>query len=129
MNPHPFTVDESNFDPDVLGAGVPVLLEVTASYCGPCRALAPLLETLAGEAHGAYRVGVLDLEACPNLASALAVRAVPTLIVFRGGRETTRRTGLVGLDVLRKLVSAGGDEAAIRPRTLAAPERARPRPE
>jgi thioredoxin 1 len=106
MSKHTHPIDTSNFDHDVLESDVPVVLEVTASYCGPCRALAPILETFAAEARGAYRVGVLDLDEAPEIGRRLGVRGVPTILVFSGGQERARRTGVVGLDVLRKMIAA-----------------------
>jgi thioredoxin 1 len=112
MNKHTFTVDDSNFESEVLEADVPVLVEVSATYCAPCRALAPVLEAIAAEAQGAYRVGVLNVDESPEIGRKLAVRAVPTLIAFSGGRETARRTGVVGAEIVRGMVRGAAQATA-----------------
>ncbi len=106
MSKHTFTVDDSNFEAEVLASDVPVLVEVTAGYCAPCRALAPVVEAVAAEARGAYRIGVVNLDDSPEVGRKLAVRGVPTLIAFSGGRETTRRTGVCSAEVVRRMVPA-----------------------
>jgi thioredoxin 1 len=97
-------LNELNFEEMVLRAQGPVLVDVTAAWCAPCRALSPIVHRIADEMHGRVRVGTLDADACPNLASELAVRGLPTLIVFVRGEEVARRLGLANEAAIRKLL-------------------------
>ena len=76
---------EENFEQEVLQAEGPVLVDLFAAWCGPCRALAPVLETLA-EARPELRIGKVDVDAQPELAARFDVLTVPTLLLFRSGR-------------------------------------------
>jgi thioredoxin 2 len=71
----------------------PVLLDVWAPWCGPCRAVAPELEKLARAHQGRLVVAKLDSDESPDTAARLGVRGIPTLVLFRGGREAKRVTG------------------------------------
>jgi thioredoxin 1 len=97
-------IDDLTFEREVLGSSVPFLLDVTATWCGPCRALAPIIERIADAHAGALRVGKLDLDEAPATAARLGVRSAPTVIVFRGGREVARRVGLTTREKLLELL-------------------------
>ena len=96
-------INDLNFDEQVLGSDRPFLLELGARWCGPCKALAPILTRLADEHPSALRVGMLDIEDSPEVASRFGVRGVPTLLVFADGREVKRQLGAVGVEKLRQL--------------------------
>ncbi len=87
-----FSVDDDSFDRLAAEPGL-LLLEFTAQWCPPCRAIAPLLERIAAERAGVLRVAVADLDASPGLAARHGVRGAPTLIVFQQGREVGRQLG------------------------------------
>jgi thioredoxin 1 len=86
--------DEVSFDRAVLRSPMPVLVEFGATWCPPCKALAPVVHALANEHHGRLEVGEVNVEDSPSLAVRFGVRAVPTLVVFAGGIERARHVGL-----------------------------------
>lgn len=83
---------EANFEQEVLQAEGPVLVDLFAPWCGPCRALAPVLDALA-EARPELRIGKIDVDAQPELAARFDVMTVPTLLLFRSGRLLRRTAG------------------------------------
>lgn len=91
----PLKVDESDFDETVLGAGIPVLVDFYADWCGPCRMAAPILDEIAGAHVGGLLVAKVDSDRAPGLSQRYGVRSIPTLLVFRDGAEVDR---LVGFD-------------------------------
>jgi thioredoxin 1 len=91
---HVTPVDERNFQAEVLESTLPVLVDVGARWCPPCRALEPIVDAIAAEYDGRLKVVAIDSDNSPDLGARLGIRANPTLIVFDGGREITRRVGL-----------------------------------
>jgi thioredoxin 1 len=97
-------IDESNFEREVLESPTPFLLDFTATWCGPCRALKPTLERLASGADGAFRVGILDVDASPAIAQKLGIRGMPTVVAFAGGAERARHLGVGSAETLLRLL-------------------------
>lgn len=83
-----------DFRAKVLDASVPVLVDLWAPWCGPCRAQAPILERVADAAGDRARVVKVDVDSAGEIAQTLGVQSIPTLIVFRGGREERRFVGV-----------------------------------
>jgi thioredoxin 1 len=98
------SIDDLNFDTEVLASTLPFLLDFSATWCTPCKALNPIIESLAEQYRGALRVGKIDIDASPEVAARFGVRGAPTLLVFRDGKEYARRLGLTNRDTLIKLV-------------------------
>jgi len=98
------TFTDSNFDAEVLKSDQPVLVDFTATWCGPCKALAPIVEKLADENVGKIKVGKLDIDEAPEIARKYGIRSVPTVLVFKGGQKAAQHVGLTTHDKLVKLI-------------------------
>lgn len=103
-------IHDANFEQQVLGSELPYLVEFSAAWCPPCRALEPILEAVAAELQGKLRVGKLDIDTAPEMAARYGVRGAPTVIMFRGGKETGRKLGLTHKRVLLELAARAGAE-------------------
>lgn len=93
MSTQPFHITDSNFE-ETLKKSKLVLVDFWANWCGPCRALAPTIEELAKEYNGKALVGKLDVDENPATAERFQVFSIPTMILFKDGRETERLVGL-----------------------------------
>ena len=101
-NVHMFNSD--NFDSEVLKSDLPVLVDFTATWCGPCKALAPIVEKVADDYAGKVKVGKLDIDESAAIAQKYGIRSVPTVLVFRGGQKTGQHVGLTTRDKLAALL-------------------------
>ena len=97
-------LDDAGFDAHLTGA-VPVLVDFWAPWCVPCRKISPVVEALAREMEGSLNVAALDVDANPVAASRHAVLSLPTLILFRDGREIARLTGTPSERKIRRMLS------------------------
>jgi thioredoxin 1 len=99
------SVNTSDFQAQVLQASQPVLIDFTATWCGPCKMLAPIVEQLALEWNGKVKVFKLDVDDNPDLAGQYQVMGVPTLMLFKGGKPVERLTGYQPKDkIVGKLI-------------------------
>ena len=97
-------VTDSRFEEQVLSSPLPVLLDVWAPWCVPCRGMEPVIEELASSLSGRVRVAKLNLDRSPEAGARLRIEGVPTVIVFKGGHEVARMIGARGkADLLRAL--------------------------
>lgn len=96
-------VTKSNFDAEVLQAGSPVLVDFWASWCAPCRMMAPVVETFA-DAHPEIKVCKINIDDESELAMRYKVMSIPTLVVFRGGEVSAKSVGVISKEELEQLV-------------------------
>ena len=89
----PIEVDEQGFDRHVAHSDSPLLVDVWAPWCGPCRAMAPMFERAAKELEPNVRLLKLNSDAAPTTSSRLGITGIPTLLLMHGGREISRRSG------------------------------------
>lgn len=85
---------DENFEQDVLGSDVPVLVDFWAEWCGPCQMLAPVIDAIAEQYKGRVKVGKLDTDHAVKTASKYSVQSIPTVIVFDRGQPVERVVGL-----------------------------------
>jgi thioredoxin 1 len=98
------TFTDENFQSEVLGAQEPVLVDFWAAWCGPCRAIAPLVEELAKEHKGKLKVGKLDIDAHQNVPQKYGIMSIPTLLLFKNGEIADQIVGAVPKSKLDQMV-------------------------
>ena len=106
MGTNVINVSDSNFDAEVLKSDSPVLVDFTATWCGPCKQLAPVVEKIADENVGKYKVAKVDIDDCPSITQKYGVRGVPTVMVFKGGEKKAQHVGVTNKETLLKLLEA-----------------------
>ena len=95
---------DDNFQQEVLESDTPVLVDFWAEWCGPCKAMAPLVDQLADEYAGKVKVGKLDVDSARNTAMQYGISAIPTLIVFKGGQAERKFVGMTSLSDLKSAI-------------------------
>lgn len=93
-----------NFEQEVLNSDVPIMIDFWATWCMPCKMLAPVIEELAEEANGAYKVGKIDVDRSPSLAAQFGVMSIPTVIVFKNGKAAEKSVGVVPKNQLEAML-------------------------
>ncbi len=97
-------VSQADFDKVVLQSEVPALVDFWAVWCGPCKAIAPLVDEMAGQFDGRLVVCKVDVDNAPQIAMNYGVRSIPTLLLFKGGQVVGQRVGALSRDKLQAFV-------------------------
>lgn len=91
----PLEITDNNFSTEVLQSDKPVLVDFWAAWCGPCRMIAPIVEELAVEYDGKYKIGKMDIDNNPQTATQFGIRSIPTLLIFKNGKVVDSLIGSV----------------------------------
>ena len=104
MNESVKEVSDSSFEHEVLESQKPVLVDFWASWCGPCRMLAPTIEAIAVQHWESAAVVKLNVDDNPSAAAAYGIRSIPTLILFSGGKEVERVIGAISKESISRMI-------------------------
>ncbi|HJA75774.1 MAG TPA: thioredoxin [Candidatus Desulfovibrio gallistercoris] len=99
-------ITDATFDMQVLKSDQPVLLDFWAPWCGPCRALGPVIEELASEYAGRVQIGKMNVDENPVTPGKYGIRAIPTLILFKNGEAVEQVTGAVSKDAIKNILDS-----------------------
>ncbi len=100
------TFTDANFEESALKAAVPVMVDFGAAWCGPCNAIAPIVDKLADEYAGKILIGKVDVDACPETTKRYKVRNIPTILFIKGGEVVDKHVGSTNEGDLRKKLEA-----------------------
>ena len=109
---HTLKFTDADFDRAVLQSAKPVLVDIWAEWCGPCRMIAPAVEGLADDYNGRVAVGKLNIDENPNTPMKYGVRSIPTLLLFKGGEVVEATVGVAGKEQLAALLDKHAGQGA-----------------
>ncbi len=103
-SPNVTLVTDQTFDAEVLKSDKPVLVDFTASWCGPCKVLSPILDKIADESQGKFKVVKVDIDEAPTTAARYGIRGVPTVVAFEKGAIKGQHVGVTTKETLLRLL-------------------------
>lgn len=98
-------VTDSNFEAEILKSNIPALVDFWAPWCGPCRAMGPVIDELASEFEGKVRIAKMNVDENPATPSKYGIRAIPTIILFKNGEVVEQVTGAVSKSSIKDMIS------------------------
>jgi len=99
-------VTDDNFEDEIIKSELPVLVDFSATWCGPCKKLEPIVEELATEFRGKLKVAHVDIDKAPQAVQKFGVMGVPTVLYMKGGKVKEQQIGLVAKDVMVKRIGS-----------------------
>ncbi len=97
-------LNDGNFDSEIKKGEQPVLVDFSATWCGPCKILTPIVEKIADEFAGTYRVCKVDIDESPTVTAKFGIKGVPTVLVFKNGEKTGQHVGVTNKETLLKML-------------------------
>ena len=109
----PLVITDQTFEREVLAArGKPVLVDCWAPWCGPCRIIGPVMDQLAAESHGQYRIAKLNVDENPQISSRFQIASIPTMLLFKDGQLLDRLVGVQPKQTIADRLSVAARSAA-----------------
>ncbi|MGL5292084.1 MAG: thioredoxin TrxA [Vibrionaceae bacterium] len=99
-------LSDNSFDSDVLQASGPILVDFWAEWCGPCKMIAPILDSIAEEYQGTLTIGKLNIDQNPNTPAKFGIRGIPTLLLFKNGTVAATKVGALSKTQLKEFLDA-----------------------
>jgi thioredoxin 1 len=103
---HVVTLTDDNFEQEVMKHNAPVLVDFWASWCAPCRAIAPIIDELATKYEGQVKIGKLNVDEQPSSAGSLGIRALPTLLLFKNGQVVEQIVGAAAKEKIDAIIKS-----------------------